>query len=140
MASRQARARARVVGALIAILGLFVLHRVADGFIDSSAVVTLFQVSVLAMILAACVILVGLIVFDLGRPDWALPIAALSSVVIVLATLPLLIGAFITLRSDDPLAPFLFFAVLALSLGILLMVLAGQAKAEVDQLRRRPRR
>lgn len=129
-----------MIGAIITIVGLFILHWSAGRFIDSGFPLTAYRTSVLAIVLAAMVILVGLIVFDLGRPTWAPPIAALSSVVIVLATLPLLVGAFITLRGEGELAPFLFFAGLALSLGVFLLVLAGQAKSEVDRARRSGRR
>lgn len=137
--SLSVRSRARVIGSVIAIVGLFVLHRVADGFIDEGAVLTSFRFSVLAIILAASVILVGLIASDLGRPTWAPPLGALGSVFIVLAFLPLLFGAFIALRGDAELAPFLFFAGVTVSMGVFLMVLTGQAKSEVDGARRRRR-
>ena len=130
------RTRARVVGALIAMAGLVVLHQSVDRFVDAGVSVTAFRFGVLAIILASCVILVGLILHDLGRTGWALPAVQLGAVVVVLAVLPLLFAAFIAVRAEMELAPVLFFCGLAASLAIFLMVLAGQTKGDADRARR----
>lgn len=131
------RARARVIGALIAAAGLAVLHRSADSVLESSALLASYRLGVLAIFLAACVVLTGLIVYDLGRPGWAMPILQLGGVVIVLAVLPLLLAGFIAMRGETELVPALFFSGIAALLGIILLVLVGQTKAESDRARRR---
>ena len=139
MASRPApgvRAKARVIGALIAAGGLAVLHRSADGFLESSALLTSYRLGVLAIFLAGSLGLVGLTGYDMGRPGWAMPRLQLGGVVIVLAVLPLLLAAFLGVRGETELVPALFFTGLAAFLGIILLVFVGQTKAESDRARR----
>lgn len=131
------RARARVVGAIIAIVGLVVLHWTADSFLTEGIILTSFRMSVLAVIMSAFVILTGLIVYDMGRPAWALPVTQLGSIVVVLAALPLLVAVLFAVRRDSELGATVFFCGLAAALAIFLLVLPGQAKAEVDRARRR---
>lgn len=133
------RARARVVGAIIAIVGLVVLHGTADSALTEGIILTSFRMSVLAVIMSAFVILTGLIVYDMGRPGWALPVTQLGSIVVVLAALPLLVSAFFAVRRGSEVGATVFFCGLSAALAIFLLVLAGQAKAEVDRARRRRR-
>jgi len=130
------RSRARVIGALIAILGLGVLRWSAEALLGDGVALTAMRMGLLAIILAACVVLVGLILHDVGRTGWALPVVQLGAVVIVLAVLPLLFAAVVALRGDTELAPTLFVGGLTASLAVFLLVLAGQTKGEADRSRR----
>lgn len=137
MEATQLRSRARMIGAGIVILGLGVLHWAGGRVFTGDGVITVYRLGVLALLLAAVVILVGLVLHDKGRSNWGMPLIQLGGVVVVLAFLPLLLASILGVRSDEETAPILLFAGICASLGIFVLVLGGQTKAEVDRALRR---
>ena len=127
------RSRARVVGALVAITGVGILHGTADGLLADGVPLTALRLGTMMLMLSACVVLVGLILHDMGRSGWGMPVVQLGAVGVVLAVLPLLVAAVVALRADTQLAPALFLCGLVASLAVFLMALVGQTKAEVDR-------
>lgn len=128
--STEVRVKARVVGAAISLLGLAVL--LVTGREAFSGLLSLTHtVGVSAAVVAAGIVLIGLVIYDLGRTRWALPIVQLGSVVALLAFLPLVATALLGVRSSaDEMAPAFLFAGITASLCVFLMVLAGQTRAD----------
>ena len=142
MKTSEVRSKARVIGAVIAMLGLGVLHWAGgkvftSAAVTSGAVLTSYRIGALAMLLASAVIFVGLILHDADRTSWGLPLIQLGAVVVVLAFLPVLVAAILGMLTTDEPAPVLLFTGICASLGIFVLVLGGQTKAEVDRASRR---
>lgn len=137
MTTTEVRAKARVIGAVIAVLGLVVLHWAGGKVFTSSVVLTSYRIGVLAMLLASAIILVGLILHMVDRTSWGLPLIQLGAVIVVLSFLPFLVSAVLGMVTTPEPAPVLFFTGICASLGIFVLVLGGQTKNEVDRASRR---
>jgi len=131
MASTDLRVKARVIGAGVAVVGLVVLLA-AGRQVFTSDVLTMFHTAgVGAAALAAGVVLVGLVAYDLRRVRWAVPVVQLGSVLALLAMLPLIGSAILGVRSSaDEMAPAFVFAAITARLCVFVIVLAAQTRAD----------
>ncbi|MDO5502693.1 MAG: hypothetical protein Q4G67_05905 [Actinomycetia bacterium] len=128
-------AKARLVGAVIAVGGLVMLFYAGTRTIESGLLRTIYSGGLVLALMAAVIVLGGCVLHLLELTGIALPTMQVGSVVGLLAIGALIIAAVAAMLVENPdVGPLLLFSFIAASMCLTLMVFSGQTRIDAKRI------